>query len=531
MANRIRKLERGKLRTYSARARPSKVSVSQEASPHVAGAGFGDFLASLPDVLGAADLRAVVTAWERAWAKDKTILFGFGAHLVKVGLAPIVVDLMERGAINALMMNGAGCVHDIELAMYGRTSEDVGASLEDGSFGMARDTADALNEAIAAGARDRLGMGSAIGRAIDAGGHAHAERSVLCAAHRLGVPVTVHAAIGTDIHHMHASADGAALGATSFRDFETLAGVVAGLQGGVVFNVGSAVILPEVFLKALSIARNLGRRVDRFTSVNLDFVRQYRPETNVVDRPTRSGRSRDLAHRAARDPGPAARCGCHRGARERTRFEGRQSPRGHNQGQGKERRDQRQTAALAGQEGLMGRIVIVEGDITEQAVDAIVNAANSALQLGAGVAGAIRERGGPEIQAACDAHGPIEVGEAAVTTAGSLPARWVIHAAGMAPGGRADEASVRAAVRASLALAAARELRSIAFPAIGAGIGGFSMQRCAEVSIEEARNHFAAPTPLEEVRFVLFGEPAYRVFEAVNDAAKVAAQMARLQRR
>jgi O-acetyl-ADP-ribose deacetylase (regulator of RNase III) len=179
----------------------------------------------------------------------------------------------------------------------------------------------------------------------------------------------------------------------------------------------------------------------------------------------------------------------------------------------------------------MGRIVLVEGDITEQEVDAIVNAANSALQLGAGVAGAIRTKGGPSIQAECVAHGPVEVGQAALTGAGALPARHVIHAAGMPPGGEADEASVRSAVAASLALAAEHGLRRIALPAIGAGIGGFSLQRCAEISLEEARRHLAGESSLEEIRFVLFGEPAYRVFEMVNDAAKVAAQMERLQKR
>lgn len=179
----------------------------------------------------------------------------------------------------------------------------------------------------------------------------------------------------------------------------------------------------------------------------------------------------------------------------------------------------------------MGRIVLLEGDITEQDVDAIVNAANSALVLGAGVAGAIREKGGPSIQAECDAHGPIQVGEAAITGAGALPSRHVIHAAGMAPGGSADEGSVRASVAASLAVAAEHSLRSIAIPAIGAGIGGLSMQRCAEVSLEEARRHLDGETSLEEIRFVLFGEPAYRLFEMVDDAAKVAAQMERLGRR
>jgi O-acetyl-ADP-ribose deacetylase (regulator of RNase III) len=179
----------------------------------------------------------------------------------------------------------------------------------------------------------------------------------------------------------------------------------------------------------------------------------------------------------------------------------------------------------------MGRIVLVEGDITSQEVDAIVNAANSALVLGAGVAGAIREKGGPTIQAECDAIGPIDLGEAAITGAGELPAKFVIHAAGMPPGGRADEQSVRSSVRASLRLASEKSCRSIAFPAIGAGIGGFSVQRCAEVSLEEARRHLDEQTSLEEVRFVLFGEPAYRVFEMVDDAAKVQAQMERLKRR
>ena len=180
---------------------------------------------------------------------------------------------------------------------------------------------------------------------------------------------------------------------------------------------------------------------------------------------------------------------------------------------------------------MAGRVVLLEGDITEQEVDAIVNAANSALVLGSGVAGAIRSKGGASIQRECDAHGAIEVGEAAVTGAGDLAARFVIHAAGMPPGGEANEASVRASVRSSLVAAAERGCRTIAFPAIGAGVGGFSLQRCAEVSIEEAREHLAGETSLEEVRFVLFGEPAYRVFEMVNDAAKVAAQMALLEQR
>jgi len=180
---------------------------------------------------------------------------------------------------------------------------------------------------------------------------------------------------------------------------------------------------------------------------------------------------------------------------------------------------------------MSGRIVILEGDITEQEVDAIVNAANSQLVLGAGVAGAIREKGGPAIQQECDDHGPIEVGEAALTGAGNLPARFVIHAAGMPTGGQASEESVRSSVRHSLALAAQHGCRSIAIPAIGAGIGGFSARRCAEVLLEEARAHLAGESPLEEVRFVLFGEPTYRLFEATRDAAKVQEQMELLRQR
>jgi O-acetyl-ADP-ribose deacetylase len=180
---------------------------------------------------------------------------------------------------------------------------------------------------------------------------------------------------------------------------------------------------------------------------------------------------------------------------------------------------------------LKGRIVLREGDITAEEVDAIVNAANSALVLGAGVAGAIRDRGGPSIQEECDRIGPIGVGEAAVTGAGALPARFVIHAATMPPGGQASEEGVRAAMRASLERARERGCRTLAVPALGAGVAGFSLQRCAEVLLEEARRHLAGDTPLEEIRFVLFGEPAYRVFEMAHDAAKVAAQMERLRGR
>jgi hypothetical protein len=280
-------IDRTQIQTEPARRRASKVKTRDEARPLAPGASVSDLLDSLPDLLGGADLNAAIDAWVKAWQRDRLVLFGFGAHLIKVGLAPIVVDLMERGAIGALMMNGAGCVHDLELAMMGRTSEDVAESLDEGRFGMAKETAERLNGAIASGRADGLGMGAAIGRDIHESKDRFAARSVMASAWRLGIPVTVHAAIGTDIHHMHPSADGAAIGETSYRDFERLAGLVARLEGGVVLNVGSAVILPEVFLKALALARNLGHRVDRLTTVNCDFIRQYRPQMNIVERPTR----------------------------------------------------------------------------------------------------------------------------------------------------------------------------------------------------------------------------------------------------
>jgi hypothetical protein len=265
------------------------VRVGEEAVPHRAGASFSAFLDGLPNLLGAADLRRAIGAADRAHAGGRTLLWGFGAHVIKVGLAPVVVDLLERGFVSGILLNGAGCVHDLELAMMGRTSEEVAEALDDGRFGMAGETAERLNRAIAAGAEDGLGMGAAVGREILAGRYPHKARSILATAARLEVPVTVHVAIGTDIHHMHAGADGAALGATSYRDFETATALVSTLEGGVYFNVGSAVILPEVFVKALSLARNLGRRVRRFTSVDLDFIRHYRPRVNVVERPTRLG--------------------------------------------------------------------------------------------------------------------------------------------------------------------------------------------------------------------------------------------------
>lgn len=289
MSGRLPKIDRDGLRTTSIHDRKSRVKIADAAVPHRAGASFEEFLAGLPATLAAEDLRAAIAATARARAQGRTLLWGFGAHVIKVGLGPILIDLLERGMVSGMFTNGASCVHDLELALIGRTSEDVSEEIDTGSFGMARETASELNRAIARGAEAGIGMGEAIGREILDGDYPHKDRSLFANAVRLGIPITVHVAIGGDIHHMHPGADGAALGATSYRDFETLASLVATLRDGVVYNIGSAVILPEVFLKALSLARNLGHPAHGFTAVDMDFIRQYRPQVNVVERPTRRG--------------------------------------------------------------------------------------------------------------------------------------------------------------------------------------------------------------------------------------------------
>jgi hypothetical protein len=273
--------------TYPLAKRRSKVDVRHGARPHRPGASLATFLAGLPRVLAADTLRALVDAIASARARRRPVLWGMGAHVIKVGLSPVIVDLMERGLVSGLALNGAGVVHDFELAVAGRTSEDVAAGLGSGAFGMARETAEEINRAIVDGDRDGLGLGAAVGRHL-AGRRPrprHLEASLLAAAWRLQLPATVHVAIGTDIVHMHPACDPAALGRATHLDFRLFAAEVAGLSGGVYLNVGSAVVLPEVFLKALTLARNLGHRVSGFTTANLDFLQSYRPTQNVVERP------------------------------------------------------------------------------------------------------------------------------------------------------------------------------------------------------------------------------------------------------
>ena len=243
----------------------------------------------LPDILAARDLRAAVERIAGALRRDRPVVLGMGAHPIKVGLGPVIVDLIERGRLAALAMNGACLVHDFELAWNGRTSEDVGPGLEHGTFGMARETGEFLNRATREGVAAGLGLGRAIGEAILRGRLRFRRTSILAAAARADIPATAHVAIGTDIIHMHPSADGAAIGAGSLRDFHLLAGVMARLAGGVYLNLGSAVVLPEVFVKALNLARNVGHPVRDLTTIDMDFNRHYRPAVNVVARPTAAG--------------------------------------------------------------------------------------------------------------------------------------------------------------------------------------------------------------------------------------------------
>lgn len=278
-----------RVKTYSLADRPSKVTTAAFAGGWTRGASFAEFLERLPDILAAADLKAAIAAIVAAHQKHRPVIFGMGAHVIKVGLGPIVVDLMERGVITGVAMNGAGIIHDAELAMTGRTSEEVGPALDDGSFGMAEETSAVIAGALEAATSGETGLGRAVGTMLLASGFPFTEKSILAAGARLEVPVTVHVAIGTDIIHMHPEFDAAGTGAASHVDFRILAAQVARLEAGVYINAGSAVILPEVFLKAVSLARNLGHRLDAFTTVNLDFVRHYRPTVNVVQRPTARG--------------------------------------------------------------------------------------------------------------------------------------------------------------------------------------------------------------------------------------------------
>ena len=280
-----------RIRTYPLSERKSKVDRRAFARLPRKGRSFLDFYEGLPSILAVNSLRAVAGAIIEARRKKKPVLFLLGAHVLKVGLNPIVIDLMKKGIVTGVATNGAGIIHDFEIAFAGQTSEDVQAALEDGSFGMAQETAEYLNEAVAGGARRRWGLGESVGRMVGERRLSFRDLSLFYWASKLGLPATVHVAIGTDIIHQNPSFDAAATGQASYRDFKILIREVEGLgEGGVVVNFGSAVILPEVFLKAVSCARNLGASVRNFTAANFDMIQQYRPRENVVHRPTASGR-------------------------------------------------------------------------------------------------------------------------------------------------------------------------------------------------------------------------------------------------
>ncbi|MBI4597545.1 MAG: hypothetical protein HY737_03990 [Candidatus Omnitrophica bacterium] len=279
-----------RLKTYPASSRKSKVQISAFARMGRKGGSFRQFYDSLPKFLAVNSLNTVVDAIVQARRRHKPVLWMFGAHVIKVGLSPLLIEMIRRKIVTAIAMNGAGVIHDFELAYMGCTSEEVAEALADGSFGMAEETHRQLNRAIREGAKRGWGLGQSVGAMIAKSALPHRRLSVLATCHRLGVPATVHVAIGTDIIHQHADADGAAIGQTSLADFRTLVGVVSSLgHGGVVGNFGSAVILPEVFLKAVSISRNLGHAVKDFTAFDFDMIRHYRPSENVLKRPTLLG--------------------------------------------------------------------------------------------------------------------------------------------------------------------------------------------------------------------------------------------------
>ncbi|HUT71372.1 MAG TPA: hypothetical protein VMW89_11905 [Desulfatiglandales bacterium] len=277
------------VKTYPLRKRASKVSIKDFGAPWEEGGNLGVWFEKLPGILAARDLRALVDRLAKAAKEHKTVILAMGAHTIKVGLGPIILDLMEREIISGVAMNGAGIIHDLEIAMIGATSEDVASGLPDGRFGMAQETGEFLNNAIKKGAKDGLGLGYSVGKHILEASLPFSHYSVVGGAARLNIPLTVHVAIGTDIIHIHPEVDGAAIGETSHHDFRIFAALVSRLEGGVYINLGSAVILPEVFLKALTLVRNMGIQVKDFTTVDMDFIKHYRPVTNVVERPTLEG--------------------------------------------------------------------------------------------------------------------------------------------------------------------------------------------------------------------------------------------------
>jgi len=285
-----------KVKTYPLASRPSKVSLDDFAKPVGEASSLQSFLASLPNILAVQSLRDLAAQMRRARELKKPIIWGLGGHVIKTGLAPVIIDLMHRGFVNAIATNGSVLVHDAEIAMVGSTSEDVDATLGEGVFGGADETGKLLNLAASEGASRSIGLGEAVGQALVEMKPSHEQFSLLCAAYKSQVPFTAFITIGGDIAHFHPAADGSALGATSHTDFRLLAEIVRRMNGGGVYlNVGSAVTLPEVFLKCVTLVRNLGHELSDITTANFDFIQSYRPLTNVVRRPTADGAGRGFA--------------------------------------------------------------------------------------------------------------------------------------------------------------------------------------------------------------------------------------------
>lgn len=273
------------LKTYPLRSRKSKVSINKFAKPFAPDDSFNQFVKSLPDILAGKDFKKFLSLMREAKKKNKAIIFALGAHVIKVGLSPVIIDLMKRGWVTALALNGAGIVHDFEIAFVGKTSEDVETQVKNGQFGMAWETGEMLHEAIQSGA-EKFGLGEIIGKMISASDFPHNHLSILATAYNMNIPVTVHVALGTDTIHFHPKVNGAALGRASLKDFFLLCSLLQKMEGGGVFlNIGSAVILPEVFLKAITFIRNKGIPLKDFTTAVFDFLYHYRPYQNVVKRP------------------------------------------------------------------------------------------------------------------------------------------------------------------------------------------------------------------------------------------------------
>ncbi|TLD42779.1 MAG: hypothetical protein JETT_0913 [Candidatus Jettenia ecosi] len=282
-------LDLSKIKTYSIKERKNLSSINVFSKPVLPSDGIHAFFKSLPEILASANLRKIIHAIVQAYQNEHHVVMAIGAHVIKCGLSPLIIDLMKRNVVTALAMNGAAAIHDYEISLIGATSEDVAASLKDGSFGMAKETAGAFQIASAKGITENIGLGRALGNRIHEEKNEYNDLSLLAWGARLNIPITVHVALGTDTIHMHPNISGKDLGESSHIDFKILASVVSELEGGVWLNIGSAVIMPEVFLKAICIARNLGYKIENFTTVNMDMIQHYRPRTNVLKRPTQYG--------------------------------------------------------------------------------------------------------------------------------------------------------------------------------------------------------------------------------------------------